>query len=213
MVLLTLVALLIAFGVAQRVLDRMRLTDTQALVVVAAIFFGGLIPDIPIGPVRVNVGGAIIPVALCVYLFVKAGTGKERLRAIVASLLSGAAVYLLGRLMPNEPEQIGFDPNYVYGLVAGAIAYLLGRSRRCAFIAGVLGVLLADTAVAVVNWYNGIDQPLVLGGGGGMDAVVISGLLAVLLAEFVGEAIERATTGKGRAEHEDGAIEGGRRRK
>jgi len=46
MIALTVLALLILFGVAQRVLDRMHLTDRQALLLVAAIFIGGLIPDI-----------------------------------------------------------------------------------------------------------------------------------------------------------------------
>ena len=84
------------------------------------------------------------------------------------------------------------DPLYLYGLAAGLVAYLLGRSRRAAFICGVLGVVLADTAVALVNWSRGVDQTLVLGGAGAMDTVVIAGLLAVLLAEFVGEVTERA---------------------
>ncbi|MCL2812944.1 MAG: hypothetical protein FWD25_13790, partial [Clostridia bacterium] len=73
MVALTVLALLILFGIAQRVLDRMHLTDRQALVLVAAIFIGGFIPDIPLGMVSVNVGGALIPVAVCVYILIKAG--------------------------------------------------------------------------------------------------------------------------------------------
>lgn len=213
MIALMALALLILFGVAQRVLDRMRLTDRQALVVVAAIFVGGFIPDIPLGMVTINIGGCIIPLAVCVYLFIKADTGKERIRALVGAVITGIAVYLLGRFLPSEPEQIIIDPNYVYGLVAGCVAYLAGRSRRSAFISGVLGVILADIAVAVVNWSMGINQPLHLGTAGALDAVVISGLLAVLLAEFIGEALERLTTGRAKSEHEDGAIEGGRRNK
>ena len=58
---------------------------------------------------------------------------------------------------------------------------------------GVLGVLLADIATAVVNWSRGIDQQLVLGGAGIADAVVIAGVLAVLLAELVGEIVARIT--------------------
>ena len=69
------------------------------------------------------------------------------------------------------------------------------RSRRGAFICGVLGVLIADAAVAVVNRMNGIQQRLVLGGGGIFDTVVISGLLGVLLAELMGELIERFVRG------------------
>ena len=213
MILLTVLALLILFGVGERVLDRMHLTDRQALFMVAAVFVGGWLPDIEIGRVSVNIGGALIPLGLCVYLLVRAGTGKERVRALVAAVLTGAAVYLIGRLMPADPIQTIVDPNYVYGLAAGVIAYLLGRSRRAAFFAGVVGVLLADIAVAALNWSRGIDQTLHLGSAGALDAVVISGLLAVLLAEFIGEAIERMTTGRASDPMEDGAIETGRRKR
>lgn len=213
MILLTVLALLILFGVGERVLDRMHLTDRQALFMVAAIFVGGWLPDIEIGWVSVNIGGALVPLGLCVYLLVRAGTGKERVRALVAAVLTGAAVYLIGRLMPADPIQTIVDPNYVYGLAAGVIAYLLGRSRRAAFFAGVVGVLLADIAVAALNWSRGIDQTLHLGSAGALDAVVISGLLAVLLAEFIGEAIERMTTGRASDPMEDGAIETGRRKR
>jgi uncharacterized membrane protein len=98
--------------------------------------------------------------------------------------------------MPNEPEQIVIDPNYIWGIVGGLAAFLLSRSRRNAFICGVLGVLLADTAVAIVNWSRGVNQTLVLGGAGAMDAMVISGILGVLLAELIGEIAERIVRGK-----------------
>jgi uncharacterized membrane protein len=213
MIALTVLALLILFGVAQRVLDRMHLTDRQALLLVAAIFIGGFIPDIPLGMVSINVGGALIPLAVCVYILIKAGTGKERARALIGSAVTGVAVYLLGRFLPSEPETIGFDPNYIYGIAAGLVAYVAGRSRRAAFVSGGVGVILADVAVALINWSAGIAQPLRLGGAGMLDAVVISGLLAVLLAEFVGEALERLSTGRADAEFEDGAVAGGRRRR
>ena len=213
MVLLTVLALLILFGVGQRVLDRMYLTDRQALLMVAAIFVGGWLPDLQFGRVTLNIGGALIPLGICIYLLVRAGTNKERIRALVAAVLTCAAVYLLGRIMPADPIQTYIDPNYVYGLAAGVVAYLLGRSRRAAFFAGVVGVLLADIAVGAVNWANGIDQTLHLGSAGALDAVVISGLLAVLLAEFVGEALERLTSGAAKEPMEDGAIATGRRKK
>ena len=193
LILLAIVSVLVLFGVAQRVLDRMQLTDRAALVIAAAIFFGGLIPDIRWGRVAVNLGGAVVPLAVCVWLLVKTDTKKEVWRALGGSVLTAVIVYALGRLLPSEPEKIVIDPNYVYGIAGGIVAYVLGRSRRAAFICGVLGVVLADIAVAVINWTNGIDQTLVLGGAGAMDVVVISGLLAVLLAELVGEVIERMT--------------------
>ena len=191
MILLAIASVLVLFGVGQRVLDKMQLSDRAALILMAVIFFGGLIPDIRLGMVSVNIGGALAPVCVCVYLLIKADTKKEVARALIGSLLTAGAVYALSFLMPDEPEQIVIDPNYVYGLAGGAVAYILGRSRRAAFICGVLGVLLADTLVAVINWQKGVNQMLYLGSGGAMDVVVLSGLIAVLLAELVGEIMER----------------------
>lgn len=191
LILLGGVSALVLFGVAQRVLDKMQLSDRAALIIAAAIFFGGLIPDIRLGQVAINLGGAAVPLGVCVWLLIKTDTKKEVIRALLGSVITAAAVFALGRILPDEPEKIFIDPNYVYGLAGGIIAYLLGRSRRAAFICGVLGVVLADVAVAVLNWSRGIRQTLVLGGAGAMDTVVISGLLAVLLAELVGEIYER----------------------
>jgi len=191
LILLAAVSALVLFGVAQRVLDRMQLTDRAALVIAAAIFFGGLIPDIRLGPVVFNIGGFAVPLGVCIYLLIKTDTTKEVRRALIGSVITGLAVYLLGRWLPSEPEQMLIDPHYLYGIAGGVIAYILGRSRRAAFICGVLGVTLADTAVAVINWAQGINSTLSLGVAGAMDTIVISGLLAVLLAELTGEIIER----------------------
>ena len=197
MILLLVLALLVIFGVGQRVLDRMRLNDRTALLVMAAIFIGGLIPNITVGPVTFSIGGAVIPLLLCIWVLVKADSGKDVARGIIGSILTAVAIYWLGRLMPAEPEQIVIDPNYVYGIAAGIIAYILGRSRRGAFISAVLGLLICDTFIGILNWRQGIQQQIQLGTGGMLDAVVISGLLAVMLAELLGEAIERMVRGNG----------------
>lgn len=195
MILLTAVAVLVFFGVAQRVLDKLYLSDRAALLLIALMFFGTLIPNIVIGSVSISPGGALIPLGVCVYLLIRAGTAKERIRALVGAVVTGGIIYALSALLPDEPEQIVIDPMYLYGLVGGVVAYLLGRSRRGAFICGVLGVMLADIAVAVVNWSNGLNQPLVLGGAGVFDAMVISGILGVVLAELIGEIVERFARG------------------
>lgn len=196
MIVLTALAVLIFFGVLQRVLDRMYLTDRQALAVAAAMFVGTLIPNISLGPVALNIGGAVIPLAVCVYLFIRADTGLERWRTVLGSFLTGAAIFGLSLILPSEPEQLVIEPMWLYALCGGLLAWILGRSRRGAFICGVLGVMLADTATAIVNWSRGIEQQLILGGAGVADAVVVSGVLAVLLCELVGEIVERMARGR-----------------
>ena len=198
-ILLIAAGLLVLFGVGQRVLDRLRLTDRQAILFIALIIAGGFLPDIQVTETfAFNIGGALIPLALCVWLFVKADTGVERARAIVAPIVTGAAVYALGRLLPDEPEAMVIDPNYIYGVAAGLIAWVFGRSRRCAFIAGVVGVMLSHVVSWVLVNREGVAQRLVLGGAGGYDVIVISGMVAVLMAELVGEIVERATRGSRR---------------
>lgn len=195
--LLSALAVLVLLGIGQRVLDKMHLSDRAALILILLMFLGGLMPDISLGAVRVNIGGALIPLGVCVYLLVTADEPAERVRGILGAVLTSAAVYFLGKLMPADPESIVLDPIYACGVAGGIIGWLLGRSRRGAFISGVLGVLLADIVNAVAVWASGIDQRLVLGGAGLFDTAVISGILAVLLCELVGELLERMARANG----------------
>ncbi len=196
-ILLIFTGILILFGAGQRVLDRLRLTDRQAIVFIVLIIAGGFIPDIPIAEdFSVNLGGAMIPLALCGYLWLKAETAYERARCLIASVITAIAVFLLGRYLPEEPEAMLMDTGWAYGIAAGLIAWVFGRSRRGAFIAGTLGVMLAD----VGNWLYvramGVRQTLALGGAGGFDVIVIAGLLAVLVSELTGELVERVRRGR-----------------
>ena len=203
MILLILTAILILLGAGQRVLDRLRLNDKLALLCIALIIGLGFVPDIRVTEhFAFNLGGAAVPLALCIYLFIRADTAREKWRSILASLVTGAAIFLIGRFSPDEPESITLDPILLYGLAAGAIAYLFGRSRRCAFIAGAIGMMLSNTANALWVWSRGIDQDFVLGGAGAADGIIIAALTAVLLAELLGEIIERMKRGRQRPTRE-----------
>lgn len=197
LIVLVLVSVLILLGVAHRVLDRLRLTDGGALAVIVIMLIGTFIPDIGITKnVAINVGGAIIPVALAVYLFIKAGTVGEKTRAVVASVAAGAAVYGLSKVLPAGPEESQFmNYHYLYAMIGGGIAYILGRSRRSAFIAGIMAIVLSDLIQALVNGFTGGPGKTVFGGAGAFDATVISGVVAVILAEVVGETREKMQGG------------------
>ncbi|WP_245527887.1 DUF1614 domain-containing protein [Ammonifex degensii] len=198
--LLILLSLLIYLGIGHRVLDRMRLSDRAALLMIGAMVVGSLI-DLPLLPhLSLNVGGTLVPIGLAIYLVVGAGTREEKARALIGALVTGLAVYLLGTyLMRGIKEPAGrydfLEPLYLFPLVAAAVAYLMGRSRRAAFVAATLGVLLGD--LGHYFWVLKSRAPITvnLGGGGVFDATVLSGLLAVLLAELVGEARERLQGG------------------
>ena len=52
-------AILVFCGLLQRVLDRMYLTDRQALLIIGAMLIGTFLPNVVIGSVSVNIGGHI----------------------------------------------------------------------------------------------------------------------------------------------------------
>lgn len=189
--LLTILAILTFCGLLQRVLDRMYLSDRQALALTGAMLLGTFLPDIRIGGVTINLGGCIIPLGICGYLLLKADDAHERFRALIGGVITGAAICLITQLVPAEAEKLLLDPIWISGLAGGVIAWGIGRSRRCAFVCGVTGVVLADTAAYAVSLLQGYASSLSLGGAGIGDAIVISGVTAVLLCELLGEAIER----------------------
>lgn len=201
LIILFALAALILFGAAHRALDRMHLTDTQALAVLGLIFVGSFV-DVPLTrgrtEISINVGGALIPALLAFYVLARAGTSAERLRAGVASLLTVGVIWGVARLTdfgPHGGAPMVLDPLWLFALVGGAVAYLLGRSRRAAFVAGVLGVILFQLADVIMHSGAGRAASLALGGGGFFDAVVLSGVVSVGLAEVVGETRERLQSG------------------
>ncbi|MDK2984638.1 MAG: hypothetical protein PWQ96_280 [Clostridia bacterium] len=202
MIALIVVAVLIYFGLAQRVLDRMRLSDKAALAIIGALVVGSFI-NIPItrGTVdtSINVGGAIVPIIVAIYVLTKAGTGKEWIRAILATIAVAASIFVVNRyLLPGDPWQTGadfLDPLYIYPIMAGVIAYLIGRSRRSAFIAATLGVLALDIVDYLYLTGGEIPGNVAIGGAGVFDVIVLSGIISVLLAELLGETRERLQGG------------------
>jgi len=202
MIALIIVTILVYFGLAHRILDRMRLTDKTALFILLGIIIGSFI-NIPISRGRVdvslNVGGAVIPFCLAVYVLTRAGTTKEWVRALAATIATIAVSYILTvYFMNDDPWQGGInfiDPLFVYPLVAGLVAYLVGRSRRSAFIAATLGVLGMDIIELIRVLRSNAPGAVNIGGAGAFDTIILAGIIAVLLAEIIGETRERLQGG------------------
>lgn len=196
---LIVVTALVYLGFLHRVLDRMRLTKVEALVILLAMLVAGFLPNIPlILGLSINIGGAIIPMAVSVYLIVTADEAAEKRRALITSGAVAVLVYLTDKILPIEPGALGFDidPLFVPAVLAAVTAYILGRSRRAAFVGGVFGVILTDLMAWAENLilYR-LHVPIVLGSTGIFGAAVIGGMGAVLLAELVGEILERLQGG------------------
>ncbi|MFZ5943472.1 MAG: DUF1614 domain-containing protein [Bacillota bacterium] len=201
LIVLISLSVLIYFGLAQRVLDRMGLTDKGAFLVIGALVAGSFV-DIPITrgniDITVNVGGGIVPIALAIYLIIHAGTTKEKIRAVLGAVITGIVIYYLGSiLMKGGHDEFNtlIDPIYIYPIVGGLIAYIAGRSRRAAFVAATIGVLFLDIFHTIYLFTARISGTVHIGGAGAFDSIVLAGIIAVLLAEIIGESRERLQGG------------------
>ena len=144
--------------------------------------------------VTVNLG-ALVVIGLAVYVFIKAGTAWEKIRALIAAAVTAMVLFLAARFLGAEPENIFIDPIYIYPLVAGVVGYLAGRSRRGAFFAAIIGVLSVDVAQFIWLSSTGLQGTVAVGGAGAFDSLVVAGILAGLLAETIGEVLERISGG------------------
>ena len=208
--LLLSLTLLIFFGVAERVLDRMHMSDKSAMLVLAAILLGSFVNitlyHSDIVTVRMNLGGALVPLGVALYVWVRAGSMKERVRSLLGAVLVTVAIWLMGRIVVDE-YSLPLDIIYLYPIAAGLVGYLFGRSRKGAFIAAVLGVLFFDLSHGIYLIINGIPGLVHFGGGGMYDTVVLSGVLAVCLAEFIGETRERMQGGPKNKGHHQSVLQ------
>ncbi|NLG85301.1 MAG: DUF1614 domain-containing protein [Firmicutes bacterium] len=197
-VLLTVATILILAGLAHRVLDRMHLSDRAALVFVLGMIAGSFV-EIPLvgglSPITVNLGGAVLPTALAVYVLARAGTSWERWRAVIAVVVATAVIYGLSKYVNFGEKAMPIEPIYLWAVIAAIVSYLVGRSRRTAFVSATLSMVLLDVVHVVETGILGLRAATRIGGAGAFDAIVLAGILAVILAEVFGEARERLAGG------------------
>ena len=149
-ILLFVASVLVFFGLAHRVLDHLRLSDLGAVLFLVAMLVGSFI-NIPILRGRVffsfNVGGGLLPIALGYYILKKAGSRMEWGRALAGTLITGGIIWGITHLVSFEPGHTFLDPMLIFGIVAGIVGYIAGRSRRGSFVAATWGLQIGRAHV------------------------------------------------------------------
>jgi uncharacterized membrane protein len=127
--------------------------------------------------VAVNVGGAVVPTLVSLYLVLRSGMVA---RPALAVAIVAAVVHGLARPVPGVGIGV---PTFVPPLVAAATGLLL--SPRSApvlgYVGGTLGTLIGADLLNLGR-IRGLGAPIVsVGGAGTFDGIFLTGLLAVLL--------------------------------
>src|SRR5882724_3115231 len=137
-----------------------------------------LVEEWPQTVLAVNVGGAVVPTLLSLYLLVKTGMYGRALVgvAIVTAIVHGLAYPVIG---------VGIAvPVFIPPVVAAATALLLSRQSApsLAYISGSLGTLIGADLLNL-GIIQELGAPIAsIGGAGRFDGIFMTGILAVLLA-------------------------------
>jgi len=133
--------------------------------------------------IAVNVGGAVIPVILSVYLLVRNGLYGR------GGVAVGIVTFIV-HLMAHPVQGVGIAvPTFAPPLVATAVAILLSRRHAAplAYVAGSLGTLIGADLLNIGK-IQGLGAPVAsIGGAGTFDGIFVTGILAVLLAGIMTE--------------------------
>jgi len=207
-VILTVVVALVELGILKYVYERMGIPPRYALLILLLsllgsavnipvaelppekVVSGGLIdfygvpyvvPVVREWPgtiIAVNVGGALIPVILSLYLVIK---NRTYLRAVLAV----AVVAVVAHLLAVPVRGVGISlPAFVPPIVAALTAMVLGwgQAAPLAYIAGSLGTLIGADLLNLGK-VQGLGAPVAsIGGAGTFDGIFLAGIVAVLLS-------------------------------
>ena len=127
--------------------------------------------------VAINVGGAVVPLALSLYLF---GHLPLRGRMLLGIALVAAIVHSLAHIVPGAGIAV---PMLVPPLAAAAVALLLSfrQAPPVAYVSGSMGTLIGADVLNLHRLAE-IGAPLVsIGGAGTFDGVFLTGIIAGLL--------------------------------
>ncbi len=132
--------------------------------------------------VAVNVGGALIPAAVSIYLLFRATPSMALL-----SIGGIIAVALVTHAIAHPVKGVGIvTPAFLPPIAASVAALILSPTQPqvVAYVSGVLGTLIGAD-LSNLHVIKKLGAPVAsIGGAGTFDGIFLAGVLAVLLAGF-----------------------------
>jgi uncharacterized membrane protein len=133
---------------------------------------------VPQTVIAVNVGGAVVPVLLSLYLIARTG---EWFAAVLGTAIVAAVVHRMARPLPGLGIAM---PMLIPPLLAAVVGIVLSSEHEpaIAYVSGTLGTLVGADLLNLRK-VAGLGAPVAsVGGAGTFDGIFLTGILAVLLA-------------------------------
>lgn len=132
--------------------------------------------------IAVNIGGALIPTLMSLYLLARY---ELWLKGAIAVAIVAAVMHALATPVPGLGIAV---PVFWPVIVTTIVAVVLARDRAAplAYIAGSMGTLIGADLLNLGH-IGGLGAPIAsIGGAGTFDGIFLTGIAAVLLAGFFG---------------------------
>lgn len=127
--------------------------------------------------IAINLGGAVIPVLISIYLILRHGM-------IGRTLLAVAIVSLAAHAMARPLKGVGIAvPIFIPPFTAAATALIIAPDAApvVAYVAGTLGTLIGAD-ILNLRKIHGLGAPVAsIGGAGTFDGIFLAGIIAVML--------------------------------
>ena len=130
--------------------------------------------------IAVNVGGAVIPTLLSLYLLV---THHLWIKGTIATAIVALVLHWVANPVPGLGIAV---PVFLPVIVTAAVALILSRQEAAplAYIGGGLGTLIGAD-LTNLDKVAGLGAPVAsIGGAGTFDGIFLTGILAVLIANL-----------------------------
>ncbi len=141
-------------------------------------YFGVKIPVFQKQIIALNLGGAILPGLLCLYLLSRVNPG--------AVILSTAVTTAFSYFMSKPVKGVGVViPAFIPPIIAAVAALVFaeeGNAPAVAYISGVMGILIGADLLRLHQIKRFGVSFLSIGGAGVFDGIFIVGIISVLLA-------------------------------
>jgi uncharacterized membrane protein len=130
--------------------------------------------------IAVNIGGAVIPTVMSIYLLV---THQLWTKGLIATAIVALVIHWLATPVSGVGIAV---PVFMPAVITAIVAVLLSRQEAAplAYIGGGLGTLIGAD-ITNLDKVRGLGAPVAsIGGAGTFDGIFLTGILAVLLASL-----------------------------
>jgi len=183
--LFAILIILIEIDILRYAYDRMGVGRRHMFALLFFSFVGSYV-NIPIYDlagtvIAVNLGGAVIPFLLSIYLWL-------RNRLYVRGLIGVAIVTFCVHMIAYPVRGMGIAvPTLIPSLIAAPVAFILSRryAPPLAYISGSLGTLIGADLLNI-GQIQALGAPIAsIGGAGKFDGIFLTGILSVFLASLL----------------------------